>query len=88
MQTLRLSSTAVVIPCYRAANTVRYVISDVPEGIGRIYCVNDASPDNLAEVLALLNEWWDSEVIPEEALLARVVLIFKKGDKADEYFLQ
>ncbi len=46
-----LSNTAVVIPCYKAADTIRAVIAEVPEGIGRIYCVNDASPDNLAEVL-------------------------------------
>ena len=38
---------------------------------------------NLMEVLALLNEWWAEETIPAEVLLARVVLIFKKGNAND-----
>ena len=28
----------------------------------------------------MLNEWWEKEEIPEEETLARVVLIYKKGD--------
>ena len=51
MQSSTLSITAVVIPCYNAADSIREVIADVPAGVRRIYCVNDASPDNLAEVL-------------------------------------
>ena len=51
MRSSPLSNTAVVIPCYKAAGSIRAVVAEVPEGIGRIYCVNDASPDNLAEVL-------------------------------------
>ena len=31
----------------------------------------------------LINDWWHKETIPTEVLQARVVLIFKKGDKAD-----
>ncbi|QDC08489.1 glycosyltransferase family 2 protein [Oceanicola sp. D3] len=54
MRSSPLSNTAVVIPCYKAAGSIRDVVAEVPEGIGRIYCVNDASPDNLAEVLAEL----------------------------------
>ena len=38
---------------------------------------------NLAEILNLLNEWWEKEEVPEEILLARVVLIFKKGNAND-----
>lgn len=51
MQTSPLSNTAVVIPCYKAAETIRAVIAEIPAGIQKIYCVNDASPDHLAEVL-------------------------------------
>ena len=32
---------------------------------------------NLEEVRKILNEWWNEELIPEEQLKARVVLIFK-----------
>jgi len=52
MQNSPLSNTAVVIPCYKAAGSIGAVVAEVPEGVGRIYCVNDASPDNLAEVLS------------------------------------
>ena len=51
-----MSKTAVVIPCYRAANTIRSVISQIPNKIEKIYCVNDASDDNLAEVLQVVAE--------------------------------
>ncbi|RKT35262.1 glycosyltransferase involved in cell wall biosynthesis [Roseovarius halotolerans] len=51
MQRPSLSNTAVVIPCFKAADTIATVIADIPPEIRRIYCVNDASPDNLAEVL-------------------------------------
>ena len=51
MQSSPLSNTAVVIPCYKAAESIRAVVRAVPQEIGRIYCVNDASPDALAEVL-------------------------------------
>ena len=36
--------------------------------------------ENRIILLELLNEWWETENIPEEVLLARVVLVFKKGD--------
>jgi len=39
--------------------------------------------DNLQEVLNLINMWYYNQEIPEEVLLARVVLIFKKGDTAN-----
>ena len=35
---------------------------------------------NLQEILLVLNEWWENESLPMEALQARVVLIFKKGN--------
>jgi glycosyltransferase involved in cell wall biosynthesis len=57
MQRSPLSNTAVVIPCYKAADSIRDVVADIPAEIGRIYCINDASPDNLADVLdKLTNE--------------------------------
>ena len=39
--------------------------------------------DQLNVVLETLNVWWRTETIPDEATKARVVLIFKKGDKTD-----
>ena len=39
--------------------------------------------ENLREVLELINTWYRNQNLPEEILLARVVLIFKKGDTAD-----
>ena len=39
--------------------------------------VND---DNRKKVLEILNLWWEEESVPEEALRARVVLIYKNGD--------
>ena len=31
----------------------------------------------------MLNKWWNDEQIPEEALRAKVILIFKKGDSSN-----
>ena len=40
--------------------------------------------DDIAiQMLALLNEWWHTEEIDDEIMKAKVVLIFKKGDKED-----
>ena len=47
----KAQSVAVVIPCYRSAKSVGTVISRIPSSVGNIYCVNDASDDNLSEVL-------------------------------------
>ena len=35
------------------------------------------------EILTILNHWWNEEDIPEEALKARVVLLYKKGATSD-----
>ncbi len=53
MFTLSSNRVAVVIPCYRAAETIQGVIAEVPAEISDIFCVNDASDDNLAEVLEI-----------------------------------
>lgn len=47
----KLQTVAVVIPCFRSANSIADVIARVPASIGSIICINDASDDNLAEVL-------------------------------------
>jgi dolichol-phosphate mannosyltransferase len=45
---------AVIIPVYRAADTVAKVISGIPEWVDAIYIVDDASPDGTgARVRAL-----------------------------------
>ena len=43
--------------------------------------LKEMSRENLQPILDLLNEWWTNASIPEETMKARVVLIFKKGDK-------
>lgn len=45
-------SIAVVIPSYRVASHVRRVIAAIPDTVRHIIVVDDASPDNLQEVLA------------------------------------
>ncbi len=42
---------AVVIPCYKVAQTIETVLSSIPECIDQIYCVNDACPDGSLEVI-------------------------------------
>jgi glycosyltransferase involved in cell wall biosynthesis len=44
-------SIAVVIPAYRVASLITGVIARVPPAVHHIIVVNDASPDNLQEVL-------------------------------------
>ena len=44
-------SIAVVIPAYRVASLITDVIARVPPAVGHIIVVDDASPDNLQEVL-------------------------------------
>ena len=43
---------AVVIPAYRAAGTIEELIARIPAEVDRIIVVNDASPDNLKEVMS------------------------------------
>jgi glycosyltransferase involved in cell wall biosynthesis len=38
---------AVVIPAYRVARQIENVTARIPESIGRIYIVDDKSPDDL-----------------------------------------
>ena len=40
----------------------------------------ELNKDSRVLILQLINEWWQEENIPKEALLASVVLIYKKGD--------
>ena len=48
-----------------------------------IELLKEMDSDNLREITSLLQEWWEKEDIPPEALQARVVLIFKKGNAND-----
>ena len=41
--------------------------------------MNEAS---MEQVAAVLHQWWEDEVMPAEALQARVATIFKKGDSS------
>jgi len=45
-------SVAVVIPAFRVAPTIAGVLARIPADVGAIVVVDDASPDNLQEVLA------------------------------------
>lgn len=47
---------AVVIPCYRVSRDIAAVVAEVPAAVDRIFAVNDASPDDTAEVLAGLSD--------------------------------
>jgi dolichol-phosphate mannosyltransferase len=49
-----LAGVAVVIPCFRAATTVEEVVRGIPDGVGLVVCVDDASDDNTAAVLKQL----------------------------------
>jgi len=42
---------AVVIPCYRAADTIASVLSSIGPEVSAIYCIDDASPDGTAHIL-------------------------------------
>lgn len=42
---------AVVIPCYKAAKSLPFVVAAVPAMVERIYCVNDQSPDDTGQVV-------------------------------------
>jgi glycosyltransferase involved in cell wall biosynthesis len=53
---LDLREVAVVIPCYRSADTIADVVEAVPPQIGSIICVDDASDDGLPGVLSQLRE--------------------------------
>src|SRR5690348_17337200 len=46
---------AVIIPSFRAADTITKVIKGIPEFVDSIIVVDDKSPDNLAEVVTKLN---------------------------------
>ena len=49
-----------------------------PDELPTGFC-KELSSRNRKIRLQLINDWWESDNIPEEALLARVVLIYKKG---------
>ena len=53
-----------------------------PDGVP-LEVFKELHEEQLQIVLDTLNAWWRDEQIPDEAVRARVVLIFKKGDKFD-----
>jgi glycosyltransferase involved in cell wall biosynthesis len=46
----------VVVPCYRVAREIEGVLRDMPDDVDRIIVVDDASPDNLREVLSTIKD--------------------------------
>ena len=42
--------------------------------------LKEMNDNNLSIILDIINEWWEQEQIPDEAMNARVVLIYKEGD--------
>jgi hypothetical protein len=49
-----------------------------PDGVP-IELFKEMNEENRKEVLRILNEWWEGEEIPQEALRAKVVLLFQEG---------
>jgi len=47
---------AVVIPAYKVSPHIEAVVQAIPESVDRIIVVNDASPDDLSEILARITE--------------------------------
>ena len=43
--------TAVVIPCYKVKDHIANVISGIPEHIEKIYCIDDACPENSGQFI-------------------------------------
>lgn len=42
---------AVVIPCYKVKASIERVVADIPEIVGRIYCVDDGCPDRSGDFI-------------------------------------
>ncbi len=53
---IRNHTLAVIIPSYRAADTISEVVEAVPDCVDYIIIVNDASPDNLENVVSSLSD--------------------------------
>ncbi len=50
------SASAIIIPCYRVARHIADVIRSIPPRYRTIICVDDASPDDTAAVIARLGD--------------------------------
>ena len=44
--------------------------------------LKELNQTNRVRLLVVINDWWLGENMPEDVLLARVVLIYKKGDSS------
>ena len=60
-------------------NTLKSHEAPGPDNVPNEAC-KELNEVNLLELLHMLNQWWNREHIPEEALKAKVILIFKKCD--------
>lgn len=47
---------AVAIPCYKVSKSLPGVVSAIPSGVRKIYCVDDACPENSTDTVAGLAE--------------------------------
>lgn len=53
---IELATIAVVIPCFRASQTLAAVVAEIGKEVSRIYCVDDASGDSTGEVIGAIAE--------------------------------
>ncbi len=52
MNTVNHEKVAVVIPCYNVAKHIEGVVGAIPEMVNKIYCIDDACPQNSREIIA------------------------------------
>lgn len=63
------------VEVYKAIAKLKRENTEGTDGVS-INLYKELTSDNRQEVVQVLEEWWQKAVIPEEELLARVVLIF------------
>ena len=52
----RQRNVAVIIPCYKAASTIRAVVERIPEIVKHIIIVNDGSPDEMDAEISMISD--------------------------------
>ncbi len=55
-QTLSNTRIAVVIPCYKVTKQITEVLNAIPKCVTKIYCVDDACPDNSKSVIQTVQD--------------------------------
>ena len=63
----------------RVVNKLKRRKAAGPDGVP-MELIKELDEGIMERVLEVLNQWWREEIIPEDVLKARVVLIFKKGN--------